>query len=77
MHAVAFYGHPRLISLGDGAVVHVWEELRSGFQSSSILLGSKASPPALALDATNSRFALANDDEIIVVDVAETLRQMA
>ena len=64
-HVVAFYEHPRLIRLSDGAVVDVWSGIASGVQVSSIL-GHKV-PPTLALDPYHARFAIVQADGIHVV----------
>jgi hypothetical protein len=66
---VTFYGHPRLVCLTSGAVIHEWPELPSGKQTSSIIWGIER-PPALALDAARGRFALLRGDEIVVVRLA-------
>lgn len=71
-HVVAFYRHPRLIRLQDGAVVHEWRDLSSGEQLSSITHHIDAAPP-LAIDPVGRRFALATDDtvHVVVIDRAD------
>lgn len=64
-HVVAFYDHPRLIRLADGAVEHTWATIASGVQVSSILC--RKVPPTLALDPHNARFAIVQADGIHVV----------
>lgn len=64
-HAIAFYKHPRLIRLSDGAVEHTWPGVDSGLQTSSILV--KDLPPTLALDPASTRFAIVQPDGIHVV----------
>jgi hypothetical protein len=64
--AVTFNGHPRLVCLVSGAVLHEWPELPSGRQLSSIIHHIER-PPPLALDAARARFALLRGDEIVVV----------
>ena len=64
-HVVAFYEHPRLISLIDGEILEEWPNIPSGTQVSSIIRDYK--PPPMALDSVNRRFAVAEDDKIHVV----------
>jgi hypothetical protein len=66
---VTFYKYPRLIDLATGAVIQAWPELPSGNAVSSIVQ-NRLVQPALALDAKNSRFALASDGHIHVVTFA-------
>ena len=68
-HVVAFFNHPRLISLADGAVEHAWPAISSGTQLSSIYYGEPL--PPLALDPANSRFAIAQEDGIHVISLLD------
>lgn len=65
---VGFYEHPKLINLATGKVLYHWREFNSGKQHSSILWTTEPIPP-LALDTTNSRFAVADKSAIHVVQV--------
>lgn len=65
-HVVAFDGHPRLVSLEDGAIQEEWPEILSGHQASSILRGGDP-PPAIAMDSRNRRFAVVSGEGIHVV----------
>jgi hypothetical protein len=51
-------------------VLHVWTELHSGCQDGSIVqsLEGDAKPPPMAFDAARDRFAIANSDEVTVVE---------
>ena len=64
-HVLAFYQHPRLIRLSDGAVEREWPAIASGLQTSSILVNEV--PPILALDPAGARFAVVQPDGIHVV----------
>lgn len=66
-HAVTFYDYPRLIRLSDGVVEHQWPSLSTGKQTSSIYRGTPL--PPVALDPSNSRFAVADEDSIHVVRI--------
>ncbi len=63
-HAVGFYGHPKLIDLATGTIVHRWPDLATGKQNSSI---HREELPPLAIDATHARFAVAGASGISVV----------
>jgi hypothetical protein len=65
---VGFYKHPKLISLASGEVVHRWNDLASGEQTSSIVWHHEKIPP-LAFDVANKRFAVASTQEIAVVQL--------
>jgi len=62
---VAFYEHPRLVSLIDGTILEEWQDIPSGTQVSSIIQDYR--PPPMALDSVNRRFAVAEGDKIHVV----------
>jgi hypothetical protein len=64
-HVVAFYKHPRLIRLSDGATELTFPQLASGTQSSSIICSQEV--PALALDPARRRFAIAQGDDVHVI----------
>ena len=64
---MAFYKQPRLIRLSDGAVEHTWPAISSGVELSSITWGRPV--PPLALDPTNARFAIAQEDGIHVISL--------
>jgi hypothetical protein len=66
-HLLAMYGHPRLIDAHNGVEVLSWPKLKSGTQTSSILM-SKLHVPVIAVDCARQRFALAHDRGITVVE---------
>lgn len=66
--AVGFFQHPKIISLKTGKIVQRIEDLNSGKQTSSIIHHHEAIPP-MAIDATRKRFAIASEDEIVVVEL--------
>jgi len=70
-HVVAFYHHPRLIRLSDGHVEYEWPSIDSGLQTSSIV-EQIPPPPPMAFDPARRRFAIAQDDGIHVIELAET-----
>jgi hypothetical protein len=69
-HALSLYRHPKLIDLSTGNVLHVWTELHSGLQDSSIVWALKedARPPPMALDPASNRFAIVNRDTVTVIE---------
>jgi len=66
-HVVCFYKHPKLVSLESGEVVARWEDIDSGMQQSSILVGDKL--PPIAMDAKHNRFAVLGPEGIHVVQI--------
>lgn len=67
-HLLALYGHPRLIELRSGNEVLSWPHLRSGTQTSSIMMMDPEVPP-MAVDSSRRRFAIADAEGIVVVQV--------
>lgn len=68
-HVVGFYGHPKLFENCSGKVVHEWPGLKSGQQDSSIIRNENEIPP-LALDPAHKRFAIADEKQITVIQLA-------
>lgn len=66
---VTFYEHPRLYRLSDGALLHAWPGLPTGTHTSSIQ-HHLPPPPPMALDPLGTRFAVALEEEICVVDLS-------
>jgi hypothetical protein len=66
-HVVAFYHHPRVISLRTGQVLHTFDTLNTGLQAGSIALGVSDGRPPLALDPGHLRFAAFDGSAIHVV----------
>lgn len=64
---LSLYDHPKLIEPGSATVIAEWPELKSGQQISSIVWKQQFQP--FALDEANSRFAVANGPDIVVVEV--------
>lgn len=69
-HIIGFYEYPKLIDLQTGAVIQSWPHIKSGKQTSSIIWHIEAVPP-MAFDAVNWRFAVANESEITIVQIAK------
>jgi hypothetical protein len=67
-HVLALYEHPRLLDPVTGAVMDAWPDLATGTQTSSILLNQQPVPP-VAVDAANSRFAVASDNTVTVIQL--------
>lgn len=65
-HILGFHEHPKVIDLGTGAVVAEWPHLRTGKQASSIIRHIEAIPP-FAVDSKHLRFAVADQEGIVVV----------
>ena len=70
--AVGFYGSPKLFSLKTGEVLHRWDEISSGNQTSSIILDDEHIPP-IAIDRTHRRFAVAGPQSVAIVNVDSCL----
>jgi hypothetical protein len=67
-YVLALYEHPRLLDPITGAVIEAWPGLSTGTQTSSILMSQKWLPP-VAVDAARSRFAVATDNAVTVIQV--------
>jgi hypothetical protein len=63
-HVLSLFGHPKMIDLRDGHVVHEWHQLNSGSQLSSL---SQSAPPPMAFDPSGKRFAIDNGDLVTVI----------
>jgi hypothetical protein len=68
-YILSLYRHPKLVDLSTGKIVHVWTELQSGLQDSSIIfqLENDAKPPPMAFDQANGRFAIVIRDTVTVI----------
>lgn len=66
---VAFFDHPRLVSLSDGSVIERWPDLPTGNRMSSIAMASPEPQPQLALDPAHRRFAVSTEDAIHIVEL--------
>ena len=69
-HVLSLYRHPKLIDLSSAQVLHVWTELASGLQNSSIIwhLKDAAKPPPMGFDAVIGRLAIADRNRITVIE---------
>jgi hypothetical protein len=69
-HVLSLYGHPKLIELSSGKVIHVWIDLHSGLQDSSIVRGLKGDtiPPPMAFDPARNRLAIVNRETVTVIE---------
>jgi len=67
-HFVGFYEHPKLFEISTGKVIQSWPELSSGKQNSSIIWHHELRP-LLALDPARKRFAVANANDITVIQL--------
>jgi hypothetical protein len=69
-HVLSLYRHPKLIDLSSDQVLHVWTELASGLQGSSIIwhLKDDAKPPPMCFDSVRGRFAIADRNRITVIE---------
>jgi hypothetical protein len=67
-HVVAFDGHPRVIELATGAIVHRWDDLDGGpgVHQPSVAMKPPV-PPWIARDPANRRFAMGWSERIVVV----------
>ena len=69
-YVVGFYEHPKLVQIATGEVVVRWPELATGNQNSSISRTLETLPP-LALDPANRRFAVADGEQISVIELGQ------
>jgi hypothetical protein len=69
-HVVGFYECPKLIHLPTGRTVLRWPDLSTGKQNSSIIRHIDP-PPPLALDPTNRRFAVADEEKITLIQLSD------
>jgi hypothetical protein len=60
---VSFFGHPKLIEVATGKVVHRWDKIYSGKQLGPIELGDPP-PPPIAIDPLRGRFAVADSKSV-------------
>jgi hypothetical protein len=67
---LSLYGHPKLIELSSGKILHAWTDLRSGRQDGSIVwhLNEESKPPPMAFNPLNRRFAIANSNTVTVIE---------
>lgn len=68
-HLLALHGHPRLLDVHTGHEVLSWPHLRSGTQTTGILMTGYDAPP-IAVDSTGRRFALADAEGITVIQIS-------
>jgi len=62
---VAFYDHPRVLSLVTGECIREWPDISTGKQIGC--MGAQSRSPAIAFDGDHRRFAVAASDHIAVV----------
>lgn len=67
-YVVGFYEHPKLIDLATGDIIVRWPDLATGNQNGSIISHLDKIPP-IALDPTNKRFAVADAENITVIQL--------
>jgi hypothetical protein len=67
-HILSLYRHPKVIDLATAQVVHTWANLDSGQRTSSLLLDETMTLPSFAFDPIRHRFAIANSDQITVIE---------
>ena len=67
-HLLALHGHPRLLDVRSGLEVLSWPLLKSGTQTSSILM-SEVELPVIAVDSVGQRFAIADAEGVTVVQL--------
>jgi hypothetical protein len=67
-HILSLYRHSKLIDIMTGKVVHAWGNLDSGQQTSSIILDENIKLPPIAFDPIGNRFAIADSDQITVIE---------
>jgi hypothetical protein len=65
---LALYEYPKLLDPVTGTVLDAWPSLATGTQTSSILPRGQPLPP-VAVDAASSRFAVASDNIVTVIQL--------
>lgn len=70
-HVIAFYDHPKLVSLQTGEIVQEWTDIDSAKQGSCIIHHLGDLPP-IAMDPAHQRFAVAGKDKIQVIQLLES-----
>jgi hypothetical protein len=70
-NVLALYDHPRLLDPVTGMVMDAWPDLATGTQTSSILPDQQPVPP-VAVDAAHSRFAVASENTVTVIQLPPT-----
>lgn len=66
--AISFFENPKLLDLATGKVLHRWSELSTGRQNSSIIWHIDG-VATIALDPSKRRFAVADSENITVVQL--------
>lgn len=66
-HVLGLYEYPKLIDASTGNVVQDWPHIRSGLQTTGILVGDEKAPPPVALDTIGQRCAIADSEGITVL----------
>lgn len=68
---LTLYGHPRLIDPFTGSILDDWPDIATGSQDSSITWHKTDPIPAIAVDDAGGRFAVADGEEVVVVEVGQ------
>ena len=66
---LGLFEHPKLVDPYTGEVLAAWPETASGRQDGSIVGHLDARPPPFSADHTHKRFAVADGEEVAVVDL--------
>lgn len=66
---LGLFEHPKLIDPFTGELLAEWPEIASGRQEGSIVRHLDPRPPAFAGDQLHNRFAVADHEDVIVVDL--------
>jgi hypothetical protein len=70
-YALCLFDHPRLIDPMTAQVVEEWPGIATGHQRSSIMARHTERVPPFAVDLGHTRFAVANDDLVFVVELED------
>lgn len=68
---LALFDHPRVIDPVTGELVAAWLDIRTGEQIGSLLPADGTAVPPIAVDSDRRRFAVADGEEIVVVQLSQ------
>ena len=66
---LGLFGHPKLLDPFSGELIAEWPDIDSGRQDSSIVHHLEPPPPAFAADTAANRFAIAQGEDVVVVEL--------
>jgi hypothetical protein len=70
-YILCLFDHPRLIDPMTAQIVEEWPEIATGHQRSSVMARHQERVPPFAVDLGHTRFAVANEDLVFVVELED------